>query len=249
MEFLDEAAKSDKPFFINVNFMKNHQPNLPAPEFEHKSISKSKYADAVVELDTRVGNLLKKLDELGLADNTRRVLHGRQRRLAGRLSGRRLHAVPRHQGHGARGRQSRSLDGALARQGRAPASKNDDILGGLDLMATFASIAGVEAAEERPRRQADHLRQLRHDARAGRARAKSARNAWFYFTEDELSPGRGARRQLQVRVQPSRRRRRAHGRSGGRHQSRLEGRRASTSPPCLRCSTCWQIRRSATTSS
>jgi arylsulfatase len=38
--------------------MKNHQPNMPAPEFEHKSISKSKYADAVVELDTRVGNLL-----------------------------------------------------------------------------------------------------------------------------------------------------------------------------------------------
>ena len=70
MGFLDEAAKSDKPFFINVNFMKNHQPNMPAPEFEHKSISKSKYADSVVELDTRVGNLLKKLDDLGLAENT-----------------------------------------------------------------------------------------------------------------------------------------------------------------------------------
>lgn len=65
LEFLESAAKSDTPFFINVNFMKNHQPNLPAPEFEHKSISKSKYADAVVELDSRVGNLLKKLDDLG----------------------------------------------------------------------------------------------------------------------------------------------------------------------------------------
>ncbi len=70
MEFLDEAAKSDKPFFINVNFMKNHQPNMPAPDFIHKSISKSKYADSVVELDSRVGDLLKKLDDLGLADNT-----------------------------------------------------------------------------------------------------------------------------------------------------------------------------------
>jgi uncharacterized short protein YbdD (DUF466 family) len=26
LEFLDTAAKSDKPFFINVNFMKVHQP-------------------------------------------------------------------------------------------------------------------------------------------------------------------------------------------------------------------------------
>jgi arylsulfatase A-like enzyme len=50
--------------------MKNHQPNLPAPEFIHKSISKTKYADSVVELDSRVGDLLKKLDLFGLGDNT-----------------------------------------------------------------------------------------------------------------------------------------------------------------------------------
>src|SRR4051794_37235986 len=35
IDFLDQAAKSpDKPFFINTNFMKVHQPNLPAPEFQ-----------------------------------------------------------------------------------------------------------------------------------------------------------------------------------------------------------------------
>ena len=46
LEFLDDAAKTpDTPFFINVNFMKVHQPNMPAPEFEHKSLSKSKYAE------------------------------------------------------------------------------------------------------------------------------------------------------------------------------------------------------------
>src|SRR5690606_11308865 len=51
LEFLEQAAQSDAPWFINVNFMKVHQPNLPAPEFEHQSLSKSKYADSVVELD------------------------------------------------------------------------------------------------------------------------------------------------------------------------------------------------------
>ena len=65
LEFLEEAAKSDQPFFININFMKVHQPNLPAPEFEHKSMSKSKYADSVVELDTRIGHIMDKLRATG----------------------------------------------------------------------------------------------------------------------------------------------------------------------------------------
>jgi arylsulfatase A-like enzyme len=71
LAFLDEAAKSpDTPFFINVNFMKVHPPNLPAPEFEHKSLSKSKYADSVVELDARIGRIMNKLRSLGLEKNT-----------------------------------------------------------------------------------------------------------------------------------------------------------------------------------
>ncbi|MFZ3390486.1 sulfatase-like hydrolase/transferase, partial [Buttiauxella gaviniae] len=70
LEFLDTAAKSDKPFFINVNFMKVHQPNLPAPEFIHKSMSKSKYADSIVELDTHIGRIMDKLKALGLDKNT-----------------------------------------------------------------------------------------------------------------------------------------------------------------------------------
>ena len=65
------AAKSpDKPFFINVNFMKVHQPNMPAPEFHLKSMSKSKYADSVVELDARIGRIMDKLRALGLDKNT-----------------------------------------------------------------------------------------------------------------------------------------------------------------------------------
>src|SRR3546814_9799699 len=64
LEFLEEAAQSDTPFYINVNFMKVHQPNMPAPEFEHKSLSKSKYADSIVELDTRLGRIWDKVRKL-----------------------------------------------------------------------------------------------------------------------------------------------------------------------------------------
>src|SRR5215471_5615002 len=37
LEFLDSAAKSHKPFFISIDFMKVHQPNMPHPDFIHKS--------------------------------------------------------------------------------------------------------------------------------------------------------------------------------------------------------------------
>ena len=120
IEFLDDAAKTpDTPFFINVNFMKVHQPNMPAPEFEHKSLSKSKYA----ELGRRARHPHR--PHHGQAARNRHgqehagFLHDRQRRMAGRLSRRRLYAVPRHQGHTARRRQPRSRDRRVARQDQA----------------------------------------------------------------------------------------------------------------------------------
>src|SRR5262245_2949700 len=38
IEYLDRNAKSGKPFFMSINFMKVHQPNMPAPEFIDKSL-------------------------------------------------------------------------------------------------------------------------------------------------------------------------------------------------------------------
>ena len=70
IEYLNKAAKLGKPFFMSVNFMKVHQPNLPAPEFIHKSMSKSKFADAIVENDTRIGRVMETVRKLGLAKNT-----------------------------------------------------------------------------------------------------------------------------------------------------------------------------------
>jgi arylsulfatase A-like enzyme len=187
LEFLDEAAKSDKPFFINVNFMKNHQPNLPAPEFEHKSISKSKYADAVVELDTRVGNILKKLDDLGIADNTivfYTVDNGAWQDVypdAGYTPFRGTKGTVREGGN------------RVPTMVRWPekvkaGSKSDDILGGLDLMATFASVAGIELPTED--RDGQPIIFDSYDMTpVWTGTGKSDRKAWFYFTEDELSPG------------------------------------------------------------
>ncbi|MBY8978030.1 arylsulfatase [Rhodobacteraceae bacterium NNCM2] len=187
-EFLEDAAKDpDTPFFININFMKNHQPNLPHPDFVGKSITKSKYADSVVELDARVGNVVKKLDELGLAENTvvfYTVDNGawqdvypdsgytpfRSTKGTDREGGSRVPAMVRWPGKVAAG------------------SKSDDILGGLDLMATFAALAGQDLPEKD--RAGEPIIFDSHDMTpVWTGTGKSDRNEWFYFTENELSPG------------------------------------------------------------
>ena len=61
LDYLDPHAHSDKPFFMSINFMKVHQPNMPAPEFQLKSLAKRKFADSVVENDTRIGRIMDKI--------------------------------------------------------------------------------------------------------------------------------------------------------------------------------------------
>src|SRR5262249_29153247 len=70
IEYLGRAAQAAKRFVIIITFMKVHQRNLPHPHLIHKSLSKTKYADSIVEADTRIGHVLDKLRELGLDKNT-----------------------------------------------------------------------------------------------------------------------------------------------------------------------------------
>lgn len=187
LEFLDTAAKSDKPFFINVNFMKVHQPNLPAPEFEHKSISKSKYADSVVELDTRIGRIMDKLRALGLDKNTLVVYttdNGAWQDVypdAGYTPFRGTKGTVREGGN--------RVPAIAVWPGKIKAnSKNHDIVGGLDLMATFASVGGVPLPTKD--RDGQPIMFDSYDISPVLfGTGKDPRKEWFYFTENELSPG------------------------------------------------------------
>jgi len=188
IEFLEEAAKDPgKPFFINVNFMKVHQPNLPAPEFEHKSLSKSKYADSVVELDTRIGNIMNKLRELGFDKNTLVFYttdNGAWQDVypdAGYTPFRGTKGTVREGGN--------RVPAIAVMPGKIkPGSKNHDIVGGLDLMATFANLAGVDLPKK-DREGAPIIFDSYDMSPVLFGTGKSDRKAWFYFTENELSPG------------------------------------------------------------
>ncbi len=167
--------------------MKVHQPNLPHPDFQGKSISKSKYADSVVELDARIGAILNKLDELGMAENTivfwttdngawqdvypdAGYTPYRGTKGTVREGGNRVPAIVRWPGQ------------------VKPDTVSADIVGGLDLMATFAKVAGVELPKED--REGKPIIFDSYDMTpVWKGTGPSERKNWFYFTENELSPG------------------------------------------------------------
>jgi arylsulfatase len=186
LDYLDRNARSTQPFFMSINFMKVHQPNMPAPEFQHKSLSKSKYADSVLENDTRIGRILEKVRALGLDKNTYvfwTTDNGAWQDVypdAGYTPFRGTKGTVREGGN----RVPAFAWGPRIKAG----SKSSDIVGGLDYMATFAALADIRLPE---------------NDRAGQpiifdsydmspvlfGTGKSARKDWFYFTENELTPG------------------------------------------------------------
>ena len=187
LDYLDQVGKSGKPFLMSVNFMKVHQPNMPDPDYIGKSMAKSKFADSIVELDARVGHIMDKVRELGIENNTLVVFttdNGawqdvypdagytpfRGTKGTDREGGSRVPCIAWWPGH------------------IKPDSKNYDILGSLDFMATFANLGGVPLPDKDREGQPiifDSIDMTPVLLGTG----KSKRNTWFYFTENELTPG------------------------------------------------------------
>ncbi len=67
--YLKKHAKDDKPIFMNINFMKFHQPNNPSKEFKGKS-RQGIYYDALMEVDSYIGQIMGTIRDLGMDKNT-----------------------------------------------------------------------------------------------------------------------------------------------------------------------------------
>ena len=187
LDFLDRNANSSEPIFACINFMKVHQPNLPHPDYIHKSMSKSKYADSVVELDARIGRIMDKIRSSPLANNTLVIYttdNGAWQDVypdAGYTPFRGTKGTVREGGN--RVPAFAWMPGKIA-----PNSKNHEIVGGLDLMATFASVAGVKLPENDREGKPIYFDSLDLSPVLF-GTGPSPRTEWFYFTENELSPG------------------------------------------------------------
>lgn len=70
IQFINENAKGDQPFFIYMPLPAPHTPILPTPEFQGKSGLDNPYGDFVLMVDWVVGEVMNSLEEQGIADNT-----------------------------------------------------------------------------------------------------------------------------------------------------------------------------------
>ena len=70
-DFIERQVKADKPFFCWVNFTHMHLRTHTKPEsLGQAGPAQSPYHDTMIDHDKNVGEVLKVLDDLGIADNT-----------------------------------------------------------------------------------------------------------------------------------------------------------------------------------
>jgi arylsulfatase len=147
VDFMDRATKSGKPFFLWHNTTRMHVWTHLSPKWEGKS-GFGLYADALMELDWEVGELLKKLDSLGIADNTIVIFTSD--------NGAETFSWPDGGNHPFRGEKGTTYEGGfrvplLVKWPGAikPGSIINEIMAGEDWMPTFLAAAGDPNVKEK----------------------------------------------------------------------------------------------------
>jgi arylsulfatase A-like enzyme len=67
--FMEKQVKADKPFFVYLPYTATHFPTRPHPDFAGKS-GNGPWADLLMQIDSYTGELLAKIDDLGVTENT-----------------------------------------------------------------------------------------------------------------------------------------------------------------------------------
>ncbi len=177
-DFITRQTSAKKPFFCYVPITQLHYPTIPHHDFAGKT-GAGDFADALAEMDHRVGQLLDTVDSLNIADNTLFMFvsdNGPEFRRPWRGT-----AGPW------RGTYHTSMEGALRAPcmlrwpGRVPAGRvSNEIVHVTDLYVTLASVAGATVPDDRPVDGVDQ-----RDFLFGRSE-KSAREGFVYYIKTEL---------------------------------------------------------------
>ena len=157
IDFMKRQAKAKKPFFVYLPYTATHFPAIPHPDFKGKS-GKGPWADMLMQIDSYTGELLKTIDNLGIAKNTIFIFtadNGPEALDYGSTSMTVETAV-----HGSagpwRGTLFTGFEGALRVPfvvrwpGKIPAgAASDEIVHEMDLFPTLAKIAGGKVPQDR----------------------------------------------------------------------------------------------------
>ena len=177
-DFIERTAAVGKPFFLYVPLTQLHFPTLPNRDFE--GISKNgDFADSLMEMDARVGQILDTVDACGQRDNTVFIFasdNGPEYRRPWRGSAGMW-----------TGTYHTAMEGALRVPlivrwpGVVPAGRaSNEIVHVVDLFPTLARIAGAQVPQDRPMDGVDQL-----DFLCGKSE-KSAREGFVYFIKTEM---------------------------------------------------------------
>lgn len=163
LEFIEAQHQSRKPFFAYIPYTSPHVPLEVEPRFAGKSPA-GRYGDVIEMVDYHIGRVLRRLDKLGIADNTIVVVTSDN--------------GPWFEGStdGLRGRKTQTYEGGV----RAPfyirwpghikaGSTSNAIASFLDILPTFCGMAGAKVPDDRPMDGIDLRPALRGDRMPTRA--------------------------------------------------------------------------------
>ncbi len=157
LDFMDRQAKAKKPFFVYLPYTATHFPTMPHPDYDGKT-GNGAWADLLKQIDDYTGELLDKIDELGVANNTIFIFtadNGPEAMGFGNTS-----MTVETANHGSagpwRGTLFTGFEGAL----RVPfairwpgkikaGTSSDEIVHAMDLFPTLANIAGGTVPDDR----------------------------------------------------------------------------------------------------
>ena len=188
--YIKEHAKSGKPFFMDVNFMKMHNPNNPAPKFAGKS-HLGRYSDSVMELDDNVGRILETIR--AEAPNTIVVFTAD--------NGAWQDAYPDAGTHPFRGEKGSAFEagwrvpGIMWWPNHIPQGANyDEMMSHIDLWATLSAMAGITPPPHGEWKGNDgkpiYFDSIDNSAYVLGKAKHSARNSWIYIDGENFMGAR-----------------------------------------------------------
>ena len=157
MGFMEKSVKEKKPFFVYLPYTATHFPTIPHPDFKGKT-GNGPWADLLAQIDSYVGELQDKIEDLGVDDNTIFIFTADNGPEATNYNSTSITVETPSQGSAGpwRGTLFTGFEGAL----RVPfvikwpkkikaGSDSDEIVHAMDLFPTLAKIAGGKVPDDR----------------------------------------------------------------------------------------------------
>jgi len=183
------TANKDKPFFVYLPHTMPHNPVHSSDDFRGKSANGG-YGDAVEEIDFSAGQILQTLKNLGI-DNRTLVVFTSDNGASNRFGG---SNAPLAGFKGSTDEGGMREPCVIRWPGKVPAGSNcDEIACTMDLLPTFAGLAGAKVPTDRIIDGRDIWPLL-----AGKKGAKSPHEAFYYYQMDQLQAVRSGKWKLHL---------------------------------------------------